>query len=325
MALGLAVFLQGADKFVEHGIWPVNVIERDLLAELRILLVLERVKQIESLPGQRAFGPLVTPLAIVTRGHMPHRATDPAMRGDDPVFKLKNDHLARVAPMPAPGQIPSDGVRADRIRIEGIAHHVKVVDAHVREEHVRLGHVMATRIVRPIHIERDVELRHVANALALEQPPGRARQGIEAIVLRDHVFDTRFFARFNHALGRLKIIAQGLFAQEVEARIKGFHRNGFVNRGRRDIHRKIGLHGCGGFAEVRVDAIRRYAAFFNRTGFVFIRGFDIRDQFDFGMLLTGGLPMTRTTTEANENCFHRIAPSGFRARTGLRPFVWIAD
>ena len=75
-----------------------------------------------------------------------------------------------------------------------------------------------------------------------EQAPCGSGQFIKAIVLCDHVFDTRFFARFNDAPGSFKIIAQGFFAQQVEARIKGFHRDGFVNSGWGDIYDKISFY-----------------------------------------------------------------------------------
>ena len=164
------------------------------------------------------------------------------MCGDNAVFKFEDDNLAGIALMPAPGQIPGDGVCADGIDIEGIAHHVKVVDAHVGEKHIGFRHIVAARVVCPIDIKRYVELRHVANMSGFEQAPRGAGQFIKAVVLRDHVFDTRFFARFNDAFGGFKIIAQGFFAQQVEARIKGFHRDGFVNSGWGDIYDKVGFY-----------------------------------------------------------------------------------
>ena len=56
------------------------------------------------------------------------------------------------------------------------------------------------------------------------------------------MFDTRFFTRFNDAFGGFEVIAQGFFAQQVEARIKGFHRDDFVNSGWGDVNDKVSFY-----------------------------------------------------------------------------------
>ena len=64
-----------------------------------------------------------------------------------------------VALVPAPGQVPGQGVGADGIFVEGVAHHVEVVDAHVGEKHIGLGDVVGAGGVSPVDVERDVELK----------------------------------------------------------------------------------------------------------------------------------------------------------------------
>ena len=202
------------------------------------------------------------------------------MGGHCAVGKAEEDYLGGVALVPTPGEVPGEGVRADGVLAEGVAHHVEVVDAHVGEEHIGLGDVVRAGRVGPIDVERDIELADWANEVLGEQAASRARQAVEPVVLGDHVRDAGSGAGVDYAPGRLVIVAEGLFPEQVQASGKSLHGDFFVGGRRRHVEDEVGLHSVEGLAEVVVYPVGGKAEVVYSALAVLREGFDAGDHVD---------------------------------------------